>query len=75
MLSMMDATTRVYNYCNYKTKVIGICVIVLSLIGEGADVRYADSKSRTPLHFVVTAGYNNIGKLRFVTNWMLSILL
>ena len=35
------------------------------MIGEGADVRYADSKSRTPLHFAVTAGYNNIGKLTY----------
>ena len=58
-----------------RPKLIRICVIVLSLIGEGADVRYADSKSRTPLHFAVTAGYNNIGKLRLVTNRMLSILL
>ena len=33
----------------------------MALIGDGADVRFADSKGRTPLHFAVTAGYTNIG--------------
>ena len=36
-------------------------VVVLTLISERTDVRYVDSKGRTPLHFAVTVGYNNIG--------------
>ena len=40
-----------------------LCAIVLTLISDGADVRYADTKGRTPLHFAVTAGYNNIGNV------------
>ena len=44
-------------------------VVVLTLIGEGADVRYVDSKGRTPLHFAVTAGYNNIGDFIYVQTY------
>ena len=40
--------------------------LVLTLIDDGADVRYADTKGRTPLHFAVTAGYNNIGNFIFI---------
>jgi len=54
-----------HNECLYTTCVKNewclFILTVLSFVGDGADVRLADEKGRTPLHFAVTSGNNNIG--------------